>query len=336
MLDDRKAAILHAVVREYISTAQPVGSSRVSDAPGVEVSSATVRSEMASLEDEQYLMQPHTSAGRVPTPKGYRFFVDQIRGMTPCLDMADQRQVSEFFSAAYGEISTMLSHTSGLLSDLTDWTGLVVGPSPAHATVRSAQLVDIAGGRILVVTVMSNGVVESSAIEVAAGTTADAVAEASARLARRLVGRTLVEAKQSATDEDPDPLVDAAVAALGENIDHHEVFVGGAAKLAAAFDAAEKLKEVLDVLEHQLVVVSLIQEVLDRGKRVAIGAESGLSSLSDCSLVLAPFGAPGGAGGTIGVLGPTRMDYPQALAAVAVVSERLSNALGDGRGEPVQ
>ncbi len=330
MLDDRKAAILHAVVQEYIRTAQPVGSGRISHSPGVEVSSATVRSEMASLEEQDYLTQPHTSAGRVPTTKGYRFFVDRVRNQAPVLDAADRRHVRDFFSVGHGEFYSMLSHTSGLLSELTDWAGVVVSPSTSLAIVRSAQLIEIASRTVLVVAVMSNGEVEKRTLDVASETVVPEVLEdASRRLAERLVGRALAEVDE--TEAESDTLVDTAIEALREASAHHEVFVGGTAKLASAFDAADKLREVLSLLEQQLVVVTLISDVIGRGNRVAIGAETGLPSLSECSLVLAPYSAGYSTGGThsgtVGVLGPTRMDYPQALSAVAEVSNRLSAAL---------
>ena len=348
MLDDRKAAILHALVREYIETAQPVGSGRITDSPGVEVSSATVRSEMASLEQQDYLTQPHTSAGRVPTAKGYRFFVDRVCDQAPVLDPADRRQVCEFFSAASGEMSVVLSHTARLLSDLTDWTGVVVSSNPATATVRSVQLIDVATCRVMVLAVMSNGTVEKRVFDAADGTTPEVVADASRRLADRVVGCTLAELAEigdvvgvmagdtsaGEVGEMFDPLLAAALEALARllrgALRHHEMFVGGTDKLAAAFNAVEQLCGVLRLLEQQFVVATLMREVIDSGDRVAIGAEIGLSPLSECSLVLAPYSAPGTGSGAIGVLGPTRMDYPQALSAVTVVSEQLSAALGDG------
>ena len=329
MLDDRKAAILYAVVQEYIRTAQPVGSSRVTRSPGVDASPATVRSEMATLSEQQYLTQPHTSAGRVPTAKGYRFFVDRWRGRTPVptLDLADRQQVNEFFAAPHGGFESILSDTTGLLSDLTDWTAVVVAPSPAAATVRSAQLVELAAGTVMVVAVMSNGVIEKRSLELLSDTSPRVVADASERLARRVVGRTLAEVEDC--DQPDDWLLAAAIAALREARAHHEVFVGGMSKLAAAFDAVEQLREVLGLLEQQLVVVTLVRRVLDGGRRVAIGEETGLPSLADCSLVLAPFSTEDTDGGTIGVIGPTRMDYPQALSAVTAVSRRLGPALSE-------
>ncbi len=344
MLEDRKAAILYAVVQEYIQTARPVGSTRVARAPGVDVSPATVRSEMVDLEEHQYLVQPHTSAGRVPTAKAYRFFVDLWRGRTPALRAADRRQVNEFFASDHGEFESFLADTTGLLTDLTDWTAVVVGPSPAAATVRSAQLIDLAARTVLVVAVMSNGVVEKRTLEVPADVSPAVVADASDRLARRVVGRTLHELDDGGRQDGEgeiggedsdgggeggggeDRLLAAALRALREARAHHEVFVGGTAKLAAAFDGVEQLGDVLRLLEQQVVMAALMRRVLDRGNRVAIGSETGVPSLSQCSLVLAPF-SMGAETGTIGVLGSTRMDYPQALSAVAAVSSRLGSAL---------
>ncbi|MFQ5556671.1 MAG: heat-inducible transcriptional repressor HrcA [Acidimicrobiales bacterium] len=329
MLDDRKAAILQAVVQEYIATAQPVGSGRVASAPGVEVSSATVRSEMAALEDQGYLTQPHTSAGRVPTDKGYRVFVDHLRYRHPDLDPADRRQVRDFFATTGGELESMLARTSELLSRLTDWTAVVVAPSSEVATVRSAQLVDLSSHTVLVVAVLSNGVIEKRTVESVTELTSRIVADASAGLARAVVGRAVAELEPVAGLDGPDPLVDAAIAALREASQATGVFVGGASRLASAFAAVEQVSEVLAILEKQLVVVSLIRDVLDRGMRVAIGEETGVVPLSECSLVVAPYTVEHETAGTIGILGPTRMDYSQALSAVAVVSKRLGAALSE-------
>ena len=132
MLDDRKTAILSAVVQEYISTAQPVGSSHIAEAPTIKVSSATVRNEMAHLESEGYLVQPHTSAGRIPTDKGYRYFVDHLTAPGR-LDQATTKQVGEFFSAAHGRLEEMLHQTSNLLAALTNNAGVVAAPAPRRS-----------------------------------------------------------------------------------------------------------------------------------------------------------------------------------------------------------
>src|SRR5215471_18582321 len=148
MLDERKATILRAVVEEYIETAQPVGSGHI--APAVSVSSATVRNEMVVLEQEGYLQQPHTSAGRVPTEKGYRYFVDSLSGPAQ-LRSGQAQRVRTFFDKAHGELEQMLLDTSRLLSDLTEHTAMIIGPPHDVATVRSVQVVGLGSGVAVVV-----------------------------------------------------------------------------------------------------------------------------------------------------------------------------------------
>ena len=157
-MDERKAAVLRAVVESFIDTAQPVGSRAVSDLSDLRVSAATIRNEMASLEAEGYLAQPHTSAGRVPTDAGYRYFVDRLG--PGHLDEAETRQISSFFRHAQGQIEERLADTSRLLSQLTAYAAVVVGPLHDPATVRSAQLVDLGASRLLLVLVTSSGSIE--------------------------------------------------------------------------------------------------------------------------------------------------------------------------------
>src|SRR3954471_20393305 len=336
MLDDRKAAILRAVVEEYIETAQPVGSQHVSQHTGLAVSPATVRNEMAVLEREGYLAQPHTSAGRIPTDKGYRFFVDSLGAHPGPLDPNQRQQVRDFFAKAHGELEQMLNDTSRLLSTLTDYAAVVVAPPHDVATIRSVQLVGLTPRVALLVAVLSNGVVEKRTVEFDEDVGEERIAAAGGRLAAHYVGRNL----QDLTGPPPEPTGDAradsvvrtAVTALtgGHDDEMDHVFVGGASRMASAFDAVETVRNVLGVLEQQYVVVSLLPDVLDSGLSVAIGTEHGLQSLADCSIVVAPYAIEGETAGTVSVLGPTRMNYPQALAAVAVVSKRLSKHLADG------
>lgn len=331
MLDDRKAAILSAVVQEYISTAQPVGSSHIAAASGIGVSSATVRNEMAVLEQEGYLAQPHTSAGRIPTDKGYRFFVDHLAAPRVSVDHAVTRQVGDFFAAAHGRLEEMLHQTSDLLTRLTNNAAVVVGPKAEAATIRSAQIVRLSATAATVVVVLGNGTVENELIELDESVTDVAINSASAHLAASLGGSTLAAAEVSSThDESVDALCAAAIAAArGTAADDH-VYVGGASTVAQAFDAVEVVRQVLHTLEQQFVVVSLVRDIVDRGMSVAIGIEHGVEPLSACSVVVAPVVVDGEHLGSVGVLGPTRMNYPQALATVDIVSERLGRRLGEG------
>jgi len=330
MLDERKATILRAVVEEYIETAQPVGSGHI--APAVRVSSATVRNDMVALEQEGYLQQPHTSAGRVPTEKGYRYFVDSLTA--PGQLRANQaQQVRTFFDKAHGELEQMLLDTSRLLSDLTEHTAMVIGPPHEAATIRSIHVVGLGSGIGMVVVVLSNGAVDKRTIDVSPDTGEDRLAAATAHLSAHLIGRALaaMDSIPSSGDARTDAVTSDALAALRQAPDSDEhVFVGGASRMAMAFDAVEKVREVLGILEQQYVVVTVLRDVLDRGLQVAIGSETGLEPLAECSLVVSPYEIEGEVAGTIGVLGPTRMNYPQALAAVAVVSKRLSHHLTEG------
>jgi len=342
-LDDRKAAILNAVVSEYIETAQPVGSTHITDTPGVQVSSATVRSEMAALEREGYLVQPHTSAGRIPTDKGYRFFVDHL-GRPGTLGRHERHEVRKFFTHVHGEVEELLGRTSGLLADLTDYAAVVVGPSHDSATIRSVQLVGLGPRVALLVVVLSDGAVEKRAIELAPGVDDDMLATAATHLTAHLRGTTIRHPAgvPDVHDQALDALVCSGLDALGslgaaDEPDH--VFVGGSARMASAFEAVDTVRSVLSILEQQLVVVELIEAILERGLSVAIGTEHGFEPLASCALVVAPVSIEGEVAGTIGVVGPTRMNYPHALAAVQVVGERLGAHLGastsgSGRGTP--
>ncbi len=333
-LDARKAAILNAVVTEYIGSAQPVGSQHVVDAPGVSVSSATVRSDMAALEREGYLTQPHTSAGRIPTDKGYRFFVDQLGGPGP-LDPNGRHQVRQFFDQAHGEIEGMLERTSGLLADLTDCTAMVVGPSHEQAAVRSVQLVGLGHRLALVVVVLADGAVQKQSIELPDDADDAVVSEAGGRLAAQVLGLPLAQVSTMAAPSGS-PAVDAVVASgvaalrsLGEADGHDQLFVGGSSRMAAAFDAVDTVRSVLTILEQQLVVVSLLRDILDTGLTVAIGTEHGVEPLASCAIVVMPVSIDGIEAGTIGLLGPTRMNYPLALAAARMVGDRLGERLGE-------
>lgn len=333
MLDERKTAILRAVVQEYIETAQPVGSGHVASAPGVQVSPATVRNEMAVLEQEGYLVQPHTSAGRIPTDKGYRFFVDHLSA-PGALDDVRRQQVGAFFDSSRGALEGLLRRTSQLLTDLTSYASVVVGPSQDRATVRSVQVVGLSPRHATVVVVFSNGAVANEPLDLPSGVADAKVAAAGAHLSAALVGFALSNdrAVPPSGDTAVDDLCRAALAALSEHMNDaaSPVFVRGASAMATAFDAVGTVREVLTALEQQLVVVTLVHDVLDRGLSVAIGAEHGVEPLVACSVVLAPVVAEGEQVGTVGVVGPTRMNYPKALAAVDVVSERLGRHLEEG------
>ncbi|HUZ42752.1 MAG TPA: heat-inducible transcriptional repressor HrcA [Acidimicrobiales bacterium] len=325
-LDARKATILKAVVVEHIDTAQPVGSSAVAASADLDVSSATVRSEMVTLEREGYLAQPHTSAGRIPTDKGYRYFVDHLQ--SGVLGAVQQQQVKEFFASVRGEVEEVMEQTSTLLSQMTSYTSVVVGASHAHATILSVQLVNLDAHHHLLVTVFSDGSVLKHSLTPSFAATPKQVMEASRQLNALLINTSLETRVQvpSRRDHEAD-LVREAVSALHAQqpvMEGEQVFIGGSSRVAELFDGVDTVRQVLAILEQELLVVSLVQDILDQGLSVAIGSEHGFEPLATCALIVAPVTIDGVPAGAVGLLGPTRMKYREAIAAAEVVSERLT------------
>ncbi len=286
---------------------------------------------MAHLEHEGYLVQPHTSAGRIPTDKGYRYFVDHLT-RPGRLDTATTRQVGEFFSAAHGRLEEMLHQTSNLLATLTNNAGVVVGPRAEAAPVRRVQFVSLSTTAATVVVVFANGTVENVAIELIEGDGDLKLSAAGAHLSASLDGRVLgsVATVTDTGDAVVDRLCGDALDALRAQANPEQVFTGGAAAVANAFDAVEVVRSVLATLEQQFVVVTLVSDIVNRGMSVAIGVEHGVEPLSACSVVVAPVIVDGEHLGSVGVLGPTRMNYPQALATVEVVSKQLGHRIEEG------
>ncbi len=325
------------MVAEYIGSATPVGSAHVARVPGVNVSSATVRSDMVGLERDGYLVQPHTSAGRIPTDKGYRFFVDHL-APPGLLGAAERQRVKRFFDLVHGEMEDMLERASTLLSQLTPYAAVVVSPSHGSATVRSIQLVSLAPRLVLLVVVLSDGAVEKRTLEFAEELTEDALAQEVVPLQRVAIGSDLPGAAalvaRSGVDARVAEPVARAMREIAEAEESEQVFMGGPSRLAESFEAVETVRSVLSILEQQLVVVTLLRDVLDRGLSVAIGTEHGFEPLASCALVVAPV-TIGGETGAVGLLGPTRMNYPQALAAAHLVSSELSDRINrrGGRGD---
>jgi heat-inducible transcriptional repressor len=331
MLDDRKTAILRAIVEEYIATAMPVGSSHIANSQEFAVSSATVRNDMAVLEREGFLTHPHTSAGRIPTDKGYRFFVDNLVP-NGTLGSIEQAKVGSFFESAHFRLEETLQRTSMLLTQLTNYASVVIGPSVEVAVIRSVQLVRLSNHHLTVVIVLSNGSVENEQLEISHDVTDENIVDAAFKLQKLMLDAPLrdIQLMRAANHKSADgisELCEKVLASLDRTRNDETFFVGGVSQMAEAFDAVEIVRNVLHTLEQQYVVVTLVRDMLNRGLSVAIGAEHGVEPLSACSVVLAPVIADGENIGTVGVLGPTRMNYPQALATVELVSDRLGRRL---------
>jgi heat-inducible transcriptional repressor len=300
------------------------------------VSAATIRNEMSALERDGLIHQPHTSAGRVPTDLGYRYYVDNLAGagtLTPEL----RREVADFFTSASRAIDDLLHDTSQLLARITHHASLIVGPQPDVVRIRDVHLSRLQPDLLLAVVILSNGGVEKQLVTVDVAVGDDDVGAAGTRLCQVLLGRTLGELPalpEAATGpDDVDVVVRAAygaLRALGDRLAGEPLYVGGVSRLAAeheAFGDTAHATRLLELLEQHTVLAALLRELLGPGLIVRIGSENEQADLRDCSIVLAPYLVEGEPVGTVGVLGPTRMDYRQATAAVTAVSQRLGRRL---------
>jgi heat-inducible transcriptional repressor len=334
VLDDRKLAVLRAIVEDYVSTNEPVGSKTLVDRHSLDVSPATIRNDMAVLEEQGFIVQPHTSAGRVPTDKGYRLFVDRLTGVKP-FSTAERRAIETFLAGVY-DLDDIVMRTVRLLAQLTRQVAVVQYPSLTRSMVRHIELVPLAPQRLLLVLITDTGRVEQRSVELPGPVGDDSITHLRSVLNGCLGGRRLTEVA-SAVAEMPDRInpADRSVAAsvlsviLETLVERHEerVVVAGAANLAPA-DFARGLHEVLEALEEQVVLMRLLGESGDQASvTVRIGAENQVEGLESTSLVAAGYGSGEQALARLGVLGPTRMDYPTAMGAVRAVARYVGQIL---------
>ena len=340
MLNDRRRRILTALVREYIRSAHPVGSKSLVDHYALECSPATVRNDLAALEDGGFVSQPHVSAGRVPTDSGYREFVDELREGMTAGDVVgeDIRGVRERLRQVESELTDLMRETASLLTRLTNYAAVVLAPTLRRSRVRRVDLVPLSEGRVLIVLITDTGQVAKRFAELGAGLEQSEVAEIEAALNAALAGRPAEEVLDAAEDlarSRPRPevwmtLIDELLALLTE-ADETSVYHGGAAALLEEpeFEDPEMVRSVVGLLEDGLLLARTFDEVdRARGVLVRIGAENPLEQLGHLSMVLAPYG-PGGSEGYVGLLGPTRMDYLRAITSVRCVAETLGETLGE-------
>ncbi|MEV5751898.1 heat-inducible transcriptional repressor HrcA [Actinoallomurus sp. NPDC052308] len=334
MLDDRKLAVLRAIVEDYVSTHEPVGSKTLVDRHNLGVSPATIRNDMAVLEEQGYIAQPHTSAGRVPTDKGYRLFVDRLSTIKP-LSAAERRAIETFLANAY-DLDDVVGRTVRLLAQLTRQVAVVQYPSLTRSSVRHVELVPIASERLLLVVITNTGRVEQRAIETHEPVSDEAIAHLRALLNARLDGCWLTDVPDTLADLPEQvsagerALATTVLSVLLESlVEKHEekIIIGGAANLARA-DLSQSLRDVLEALEEQVVLMRLLGEVGDPSSlTVRIGTENPHESLRTTSVVATGYGAGDQAVARLGVLGPTRMDYPGTMGAVRAVARYVGQIL---------
>ncbi len=336
MLDDRKLAVLRAIVEDYVSTNEPVGSKTLVDRHNLDVSPATIRNDMAVLEEQGYIAQPHTSAGRIPTDKGYRLFVDRLSAVKP-LSKAERRAIETFLAGAF-DLDDVVMRTVRLLAQLTRQVAIVQYPSLSKSAVRHIELVPLNERRLLIVVITDTGRVEQRVVELPVSYEEDSVTQLRAVLNAFLDGRQLTDVPSVVAElpERVEPRERANATAVFSVIletlvaRHDEkIVMGGASNLTAA-DFSAGLREVLEALEEQVVLMRLLGEFDEPSAvTVKIGAENDVMGLRSTSVVAAGYGSADRPLAKLGVVGPTRMDYPTAMGAVRAVARYTGQILAE-------
>ena len=340
MVEDRKLAVLRAIVQDYVSTQEPVGSKSLVERHQLGVSPATVRNDMALLEEEGFITQPHTSAGRIPTDKGYRMFVDRLGQVKP-LTGAEKRAISTLLEGAV-DLDDVVQRSVRLLAQLTRQVAIVQYPTLSRSTVRHVEVVPLSAARVLLVLILSTGRVEQRVVELPEDIDEDRIADLRTGLNRSVVGERLADAsvRVVALPDEYDPaqrgpvavLVAALVEAMSDHRSDERVAVGGTANLARfgdGFDLA--IRPMLEALEEHVVLLKLLGEASSPATvTVRIGHEGPYQELASTSVVATGYGPGEEALAALGIVGPTRMDYPGTMAAVRAVARYVSRILDEG------
>ncbi|NBO46185.1 MAG: heat-inducible transcriptional repressor HrcA [Actinobacteria bacterium] len=338
MLDDRKLAVLRAIVEDFVQTNEPVGSKMVAERHVLGVSSATIRNDMAALEDEGLITQPHTSAGRIPTDAGYRLFVDRLSTVKP-LSVAERRAIETFLAGSV-DLDDVMQRSVRLLARLTHQVALVQYPSLSKSCVRHVELVPVTNNRLLFILVTDTGRVEQRVVDLPIHVDDDTIALMRARLNAVVAGKHLSEVPSLVSELVPErseadtvamrALVTTLLDTVAEQREER-VVLGGAANLArAGGDFHGEVQSVLEALEEHVVLLRLLSEVTEPEEvLVRIGAENRTEGLTSASVVATSYGSASHSIAALGVLGPTRMDYPGTMAAVRAVSQYLGRIVAE-------
>ena len=338
MLEERRLAVLQAIVSDYVSTHEPVGSKALVDRHQPGVSPATIRNDMAALEEEGYITAPHTSAGRIPTDLGYRMFVDQISQVKP-LSAAERKGIERFLSGAV-DLDDIMTRTVRLLAQLTKQVAVVQYPSLSRSQVRRIELIPLNEHRLMIMLIVDSGRVEQRIVECSVPIDEVLLAELRARLSVAIsdqpfssVPQRVEDVEQSFNTENR-PLVRAVIMEILETVTaklDERVVLGGASNLARYNeDFPMTIQPVLEALEEQVVLLRLLGEVGAETKlSVRIGHENQVEGLTSTSIVTSHYAKERTPVASLGVIGPTNMDYANSMSTVQAVAQYVSRFLSD-------
>ena len=332
VLDDRKSTILSSLVEEYIKSGDAISSSALLALSGLSVSAATVRNELATLERDGWLDQPHTSAGRVPTERAFRWYVDQAK--PGLLRVGTRRTIQEFFGASGLDMSGLLQATGDLVADVTRYPSVVIGPALMDSKIRGANLVRMGDSVVMLVLVSDAGKVTQDLIHLEYSVSDAIVDAAELAAAEILLGYDVGEARlrfadrRSSIAPEVERLLEAAVVAAEQRATVvRDIYVGGASRPASIWEDLVSVHRVLELLEREATILSLLAASVS-GTMIQLGAELPVQDTFDLAVVSSSYEAGENNGGTIGVLGPLRMDYRRTISVLEEVSENLADYLG--------
>ena len=334
-LTERRQGILGLVVRQYIATATPVGSRTIVEQYGLDISSATIRSEMAYLEEQGYLTHPHTSAGRMPTEKGYRYFVERLMGEAE-LPLAEQRTIRHQFHQARLDLEQWMRLAATVLARTAHSTSLVAAPTVTQCRLKHLELITSHGSRVLLVLVLREGIVKQQMLTQTHAVAQEELNQVANRLNDLFIGLSTDQIVASSYRLTPLEEQIASLATVmmeeAEARSSGGIYRDGLLNIfrQPEFSESENVQQIIRVLEEPGLLEAILAEVLNTsGVQVIIGGEGRWNELSECSVVLAPYGETGRAVGALGVLGPMRMRYERAISTVRYVADLLSDLIYD-------
>ena len=340
-LDERKYLILQAIIDDYILTAMPVGSRTISRKSGVGYSPATIRNEMSDLEELGYLDQPHTSAGRVPSNKAYRLYVDHLM-KTVKLTSDERERMQDHLVAKSKQVEGVIRSAAGVLSDATKYTSVIVAPKLSTLRIKHVQLVPVAERLALMVIVTNAGIVKDAVISVPEGMTADELYAVSRTLTEKLADKPLEAVRQAFAEllrnaEYNRKLLGETLQVIEKRLeaggDASDVIVGGPANMLEypEYSDVSKARNFLAVLESKDTLRKLLSRDGSMEISIRIGPENQLPALNDCSIVTASYRVGDHSSGTLGIIGPTRMNYNRVISVLEFMGRALSDVLSEYR-----
>ena len=337
-MDQRKRRVLNAIIEDYIANAEPVGSRAVAKKYGLGVSPATIRNEMSDLEEEGYIEQPHTSAGRIPSSKGYRFYVDHMMERQQQLSEEQRAQIRQLMASKLSEIDEFMRSCCNLVAQMTDYPALISVPEQGNGYLERVQLIRINERQLLVILLASSGIICHKALDLPFSLTEEQVLRMGAELDSRLRGMDIKHLSYTYLKEQLS-LLNMREKLLRQTLDlleqtltpqaEQKVIVGGMMRLLSQpeFQDIEKLKQFFNLMEAEGKVKELLEQGSDGLLQVTIGTEMPEVAMQDYSMVVANYFVGEQKAGTIGVIGPTRMNYSQTISVLSAVAEALSQMI---------